>query len=335
MSNSTIHPMTGTGSGSVMIALAAADSAATGEQWVHLLPVGNVTPNDGRGPWHIANTDSVIANSMAYAGARKIPIDYDHQIDNAPKNGQPAPAAGWITQLQSRNDGIWGLVEWTEKARSYIAAKEYRYLSPVFNHTRDGEVIKILRAALTNRPALELTALANSAPETQPPGAGDPLAKLRTLLGLANDADFNAIQEAIRNLMGETGSPRVELAQQADLSTLQHALAAAEDARKQAEETVLAAQMEKAILNAQMLPCHKEFAAKLIQTDPQLFEQFTSFMAPFVRPLYKGFQTGGLPPEQRGVKSQAKPLDETEQAICRAMGHTEEEFSQLGATNDH
>ncbi|MCD9150122.1 phage protease [Pseudophaeobacter sp. MA21411-1] len=31
---------------------------------------------------------------------------------HAPK-GLPAPARGWITATQARNDGIWGRVEWT------------------------------------------------------------------------------------------------------------------------------------------------------------------------------------------------------------------------------
>lgn len=333
MSNNAIHPHDRHGAGSIVIALAATDSVV-GEQWVHLLPIGNVTPNDGRGPWHVVNADNVIDNSMAYAGARKIPIDYDHQIDNAPKNGQPAPAAGWITQLQSRNDGIWGLVEWTAKARSYIAAKEYRYLSPVFNHTRDGEVIKLLRAALTNRPALELTALANSAQETQLPGTGDLLAQLRTLLGLVNDADFNAIHEAVRNLMGEPVNPQVELAQLSNLSALQQTLAATEDALKKSEETVLAAQIDKTIIEGRILPSHRDFTMRLSQIDSELFEQFTSFVSGFIKPI-KNFQTGGLPPERRGVENHTQSLDETEQAICRSMGHTKEEFVQLGAAHDY
>jgi phage I-like protein len=33
--------------------------------------------------------------------------------------------------MQAREDDIWALVEWTEKAAAHIKAREYRYLSPV------------------------------------------------------------------------------------------------------------------------------------------------------------------------------------------------------------
>jgi hypothetical protein len=51
-----------------------------------------------------------------------------------PGVGGTAKAAGWIKELQVRDDGIFGRVEWTEAAAAAIKAGEYRYLSPVFFH---------------------------------------------------------------------------------------------------------------------------------------------------------------------------------------------------------
>ncbi len=173
MHSSKIQPRIGSCVGSIALVLAATANEAQAEQWIHIMPSGEFSGRDGRGPWAMHNADAVVAASMSFAGKKPIPVDYDHQIDMATKNGQPAPAAGWIKQLQVRADGLWGLIEWTSKASAHLAAKEYRYLSPVFNHTPSGEVTRVLRAALTNNPALELTALASTQGADLP--AQDPL----------------------------------------------------------------------------------------------------------------------------------------------------------------
>ncbi|MEN6439782.1 MAG: phage protease [Syntrophobacter sp.] len=79
-------------------------------------------------------------------------IDYEHQTEG----GDRAPAAGWIKRLESRgNDGLWAIVEWTERARDYLARREYRYFSPVFLVSKERrELSELLRVALTNAPRL-------------------------------------------------------------------------------------------------------------------------------------------------------------------------------------
>ncbi|MCW9034568.1 MAG: phage protease [Rhodospirillales bacterium] len=125
--------------------------------WVHLMPLGHIKANDGR-KWVNNNPEAVVKASAAEID---LVIDYEHQTDYSAKNGQPAPAAGWIKAMEVRKDGIWGQVEWTDKARTQLENKEYRYLSPTFIHNRNGEVLRIGRAALTNSPAIhELHALA-------------------------------------------------------------------------------------------------------------------------------------------------------------------------------
>ena len=95
---------------------------------MQLLPLGEFAGRDGRGPYSVSDTAKIIRNSLTYADDNGIPVDYDHQIDHAKANGQPAIAAGWIKQLEARKNGIWGFVGWTEKAAAHIAAKEYRFL---------------------------------------------------------------------------------------------------------------------------------------------------------------------------------------------------------------
>ncbi len=279
------------------------------------------------------NADAVIAASAAFAGKKPIPVDYDHQIDMAvKKNGQPALAAGWIKQLQARADGLWGLIEWTEKASAHLAAKEYRYLSPVFNYTPSGEVTRVLRAALTNNPALELTALASAQ------GADmqnqDPLVELRSLLGLANDADMMSIVQAVRDLTAAACSIKPDAEHPfISLGQFQEVMAGTTQAFQQkAEQIALATAVDQAIQQGHILPHHKEFALELCHSDKGKFDQFVASVSPFLKGI-RGMQTGGLAPELRSSNERPTHLDETAKAVCRALGHSQEEFIQLGVTH--
>lgn len=99
----------------------------------------------------------VIAARATEAGTAGFVIDYEHQTLNTGKNGQPAPAAGWFKGLEWREgQGLFmAQIDWTERARSMIAGREYRYLSPVFGFdAQTGAVTYIHSVALTNNPAL-------------------------------------------------------------------------------------------------------------------------------------------------------------------------------------
>ncbi|WP_438805125.1 phage protease [Sodalis sp. (in: enterobacteria)] len=63
-------------------------------------------------------------------------------MPDARGNGQPAPAAGWYSQLEwVEGLGLFAVdVEWTERARTLIAAGEYRFVSPLFQYDRQGNV---------------------------------------------------------------------------------------------------------------------------------------------------------------------------------------------------
>ena len=124
-----------------------------------LLPAGELNARDGR-RWRLDDAEEVVEASRLRAGATDLVFDYGHQADYAKENGQPAPAAGWIRELQARAGAIWGGVEWTERARAMLKAREFRYVSPTFLQTPAGVVTEVVRAALINNPALDLPALA-------------------------------------------------------------------------------------------------------------------------------------------------------------------------------
>ncbi|MCE2564646.1 phage protease [Komagataeibacter sp. FNDCF1] len=127
--------------------------------WIHLVPAGTFTGEDGRGPFILSDPASVISRSLP-EGGRPIPLDYNHAAHNAAATGAPAPAAGWITQLESRENGIWGKVEWTANGRKAVAAREYRFISPGLRTDTGKHVTAIVSAALCNMPNFgELTHL--------------------------------------------------------------------------------------------------------------------------------------------------------------------------------
>jgi hypothetical protein len=129
-------------------------------EWVQLVPAGTFCSTDGRGPWHCSDEAALINVSMA---AGRIPIDVNHSTDLAAPMGGESPAAGWIVQMQSRPDGIWGRVEWTPLGQRLLGERAYRNISPTLSYSGEtGVIFRILRASLTNNPALPQLMALNS-----------------------------------------------------------------------------------------------------------------------------------------------------------------------------
>lgn len=141
-----------------------ADEIHSAPEWIELLPAGTFAGRDGRGPFRVNNPDAIIAATDALRMEAGLPIDYDHATDFAAPSGRRAPAAGWIRAIEVRDGALWGKVEWTKHGSASVVTHEYRYISPVFEYSQDGEVQRVLRAALTNNPNLYLTAISASVP---------------------------------------------------------------------------------------------------------------------------------------------------------------------------
>lgn len=142
------------------VAPAAGGAAGDGPPaFIHLVPAGTFSGADGRGPFTLASAASVIAASLK--DGKKLPVDINHSIDLLAGTGKAAPAVGWIVAMETRDDGIWGAVEWTSEGQRIFAAREYGFISPVFNATASSphRVVQILRASLTNDPNLDLKSL--------------------------------------------------------------------------------------------------------------------------------------------------------------------------------
>lgn len=179
---------------------------------IQLFPSGEFAARDGRpatlkdckiAAWRLTPEDARALVARWRERRTPVVVDYEHQTHNSAQNGQPAPAAGWITDLSTETDGLYAAVEWTPRAREYIRAGEYRFISPTFVFDRkSGAVLDLLSAALTNYPALDGMQPAQAKRAPAGTGEGDAmneimLAHLRTVLGLAADADEAACAAAL------------------------------------------------------------------------------------------------------------------------------------------
>ena len=184
---------------SLSIATLSSELSAAAPDAFRLLPAGLFRARDGRPEglpgWRLEPEDMQRLIAEAAARESDYVIDYEHQIIEAKKNGQPAPAAGWFRRLEAREDGLWAAdVHWTERARQMIEAGEYRYVSPVFAYDRkSGRVTRLLMAAITNDPALDgLTDLAPLTQTMEDDTMSESIAALAAHLKLPEGADAAA-----------------------------------------------------------------------------------------------------------------------------------------------
>ena len=160
-------------------------------EWVHVLPAGTFSGDDGRGPYQVKDAAQVIAASMM---ALKLPVDENHSTQLATQQGNPSPARGWIVELQNRADGVWGRVDWNDAGQALMTSKAYRGISPVFGYEKDGTVTRVISVALTNSPNLSQLKTLHTSRKT---GDDMDIKKIRELLGLPETADEAAVLTAI------------------------------------------------------------------------------------------------------------------------------------------
>lgn len=102
--------------------------------------------------------DKLAADAVMAAFAKKgtsLTIDYEHMAAQDPPVIAPAAASSWVPEV--RDGELWATrVNWTDKARQMIEAREYTRFSPLFlSDPKTKRVVKILNCALTNVEALD------------------------------------------------------------------------------------------------------------------------------------------------------------------------------------
>ena len=315
------------------------------KSWIHILPSGRFTAVDGRGPWSVKSADQVIAATRAYHGRKEIVVDFEHQTIHQKNNGRPAPAAGWISALQARPDGIWAQVEWLGKAADFIANREYRYLSPVFRTDNAGSVISIMSVGLTNNPALDtLTALATAefTPMKEDMSLSGRLSAARKLLNLPDDVSPENILDLARQLAPivddiqalldgvEPGKGPKNHAAAAEpdqrkfvpIGTFERVVAELNKTRQGIDAATAEWHVEEQIRAGFLPPYLKEWGVNLCTASKPSFDDFIANTGPQVQRLFTS-QLAGRGPQ----KTDAGRLAEDGEMIRQRLGLSVEEFT--------
>lgn len=91
---------------------------------IHLIPIG-AWEHDLYGPIIINASDIREYIQNFNAGIRKgVFITAGHE------GFQELPAVGWIVELEQRDTGLWGKVEWNEEGKKLLSDKAFKYFSP-------------------------------------------------------------------------------------------------------------------------------------------------------------------------------------------------------------
>ena len=294
----------------VELALKSARVAAAVPQRVLIVPWGRVESSAG-----VFVVDEESARAAVEAFERHgtdLPIDYEHQSLggrwSAP-SGQ-APAAGWIKSLEARSGvGIFATVEWTEPARRQIAARQYRYLSPVAVVAKsDRRLVALHSVGLTNKPAIVgMEPIVNSEDmdtqtrrDCREGGMQEQIEKLRTVLQL----DQQPEPEQVLVAAGE----RIE--QLTDQLT-----------RREAAEVV-----GRAMRSGKLTEAQREWAVELALSDRAAYEQWEA-TAPVVVPAGR---TSGPTEAARGEPGRAAVI-----ASARAEFRQHPELAMLTDERDY
>lgn len=301
--------------------------------WVHLIPAGQVDGRDGRS-WNNSEPQAIVDAFLA--GGMDLPIDIEHSTELKAPQGEPAPAAGWIKELEDRSGGIWGRAEWNETGRTLVGGKQYRYLSPVILYNPEsGTIAGLTSIGLTNRPNLNLQALNHQTGSAKPPKEDRMLKALLAALALPEDATAEQALAAITTLKTELATaanharnPSLEkFVPRADYDTALAKAANAEQALDTLRKEKLEGEIESAINTAleagKITPATVEYHTAQCRQEGGL-QRFAAFCA--AAPALGG--PSGL--EGKDPAAPATALNAQELAVAAMFGNTAQDIAQYG-----
>ncbi len=292
--------------------------------WIQLIPAGPViVGRDGR-RWTLPDPNAVVTAFNAAAQKPHIDIEHSSQL-KAPK-GEPAPAVGWIDDMEVRDGAVWGRVDWTDEGRNAVAGRAYRYLSPAFRfNAATGEVSRIVSAGLTNNPNLDMAAL-NAAEEENDPMPDPAVLEALGLNSTASAADavvaITRLKEARDTALNSAKMPDPEkFVPKADHDLALNRISNFEAAEATRQDEAIDAAVDGAIGAGEVAPASKDYHLAACRADGGL-DRFRAAMG--VTPKVVGTQSldGKKPGEGEHV------LSAEEMAVCSMFGTNPKAFAE-------
>lgn len=215
------------------------------DSWYHLVPLGSfpgiLKLSNGKEVKVIQRIDAAAISAIANNFHDKLLVDFEHR--SSLPDGD-STAAAWLTKVDARPDGIWGLFDFSDLGKTAVENKRYRFLSPELdvdagNVSKEGDTVRpvaLRSVGLTNRPNLKtLTPLSNKESVNNQPGVaeaampdqrkGTQMKELITALGLPENAETPAVLNAVQALQ----------TQAAELPTVKNQLATLQKEKLDAE----------------------------------------------------------------------------------------------------
>jgi phage I-like protein len=310
----------------VAVNVQALDVSGQAPEWIPLVPAGPVVGRDGR-EW--VNDSPQLMLDAFTAGGVDLPLDLEHATELKAPQGEPAPAVGWVKELEVRDGQVWGRVEWTDDGRNAVESKAYRYVSPVFVFERASKrVVALTSVGLTNRPNLFLQAL-NGQEEYMD------LKKLLAALGLPETASFDEALAHLGKMKGDLATatnaaanpsldkfvPRADY--DAALARATNAEASLADRDKAAKETAINAAIDKALADGKITPATVKYHKAQCAQEGGL-ERFTEYCA--AAPVIGDPSSMG----KTRPEDQTTALNAEEQRIAEMMGNSIEDLQKYG-----
>lgn len=301
--------------------------------WIELLPVGpEIKGRDGR-TWRLDDPQTAVA--AFNANGADLPLDFEHATEIKGPEGEPAPAGGWIKELEVRAGAVWGRVEWNNDGGFAVSECQYRYISPVFIYGKQTrQIVRLTSAALTNQPNLLMQALNREG--QQPQQEEVKMKKVYAKLGLAETATEDDALNAIGTLQGDltTARNRAEspsldkFVPRADYDTALNRASTAEDklktlAAEQLEEAINA-EIDTALKGGKITPATADYHKAQCRQDGGL-ARFKNYV--------KAAPVVGDPSNLDGndVPGAGRALNAEEQQIAAIFGNSAEDIKKYGA----
>lgn len=301
---------------------------------IELLQSGErIVGRDGR-EW-VNDDPQAVIESLNARGVDLV-IDFEHATELKSPNGDQAPAAGWVSGFELRENGsIWGRVEWTPRGTAAVANREYRYLSPVLIYESKSRRVRSLSSiGLVNKPNLSNKAL-NSQQQHEQMEVDPMLKKILLKLGLAETATEEQALNALGTLQtdlqtarnrAETPSldkyvPRADYDQV--VSRASNAEQALNEKTKADLETAINAEVDAAVKAGKVTPATKDYHVANCRQEGGL-ESFKKFVA--AAPAI------GDPSNLNGkeVPADGKALNTEQKQIAELFGNSEDDLKKYG-----
>lgn len=301
-------------------ALALCFEGAAVPDWVQLTPTGpTLMGRDGR-KWNMADPQAVVtAFNRAQQAGVAVPVDFEHATHIKGAKGEPAPAVGWLQEMQVRAGALWGRIAWNDAGHTAIASRAYRFISPGFHfNPQTLAVSQMVSAGLTNSPNFIMPALNREGQsletDTMDPAVLEALGLTPTATAAEAVLAVNRLKDERRLALNSAQTPDATLfVPKADHQLALNRLAEFETAETARLDAQVVAAVDSAIAAGKVAPSSKDYHLASCRAEGGL-DRFNAFVgaAPVIAPA--GQMEGKKP------ASSVQALGPEELAVCRMLG---------------